>query len=314
MNSEGPKETRKMAHPGQSPTDMAALRHKLATYIAQHITFSLINAGASPELHAQISRLVNDKLARDSIELPSDVRTQLIEDILQHLGKPHLLAPATEAEEGAWTVEKLRARVAPYLASNLTNADFEAGHELRLALSTCRLIEEKLTSDKIAIDAALKLELMKTCCGVMGVEIPPVILNTLSESSESPPVAPPPPVATSSPPVSLPVKPAPVSPPSTSTAAKPPAPPIPAASSVPATHAPTSLQPPDDEHWRGFVLELGMALDPEIMAGSDPTARRAHVRAKADEILGRQGVRLLPSQVESIIESILSGSGMSFQL
>jgi hypothetical protein len=272
------------------------LRKRMATFLAQRLTLSLFAAGREQELREAITLLVTAKLLEDQVALQEKEQAELIDMLIEGLPKQELIPPSSPLSAKTWTVESLRAHVAPYIADHLGNDLFQVGREAQLAEAVYMLVQEKIREDALSVDEGLKRELMEVICQAMGIPLP---------SALNPDIPPPVKVETPSPhtPLQQPT----------------------------AAHeeksdtrkidmggdgdAPSSLwHELTPEFRREILLYMGSRLKPQILASGRADAAQIHVAELLAEAVQKFRVRLTEEEREEILATILSGEGLEFQL
>lgn len=278
-----------------------AIEHRMVAYLAQNISFSLFSPERKDDLCRQVVHLVDSRLNDERIEMPSEDRVKLIKHILAHIStasnsnKEEQTAKAEDSAT-AWDFEKLRTHIAPHLAANLSNQDIAQDNKSRLAIKVSKLVANKIQVDSLPVTAELFEKLLNGYCQAMGTQIPEGWREFLPAENSPPPV--------------LDEKKHPGKPTETALTKDN----TKKSDALTPEQLSINLRPPNPEEWRDFVLTLGASLEPAIMGDADDASRRDHVRKKANSILGERHIHLLPSQVEDLVDSIVSGSGFQFNL
>jgi hypothetical protein len=269
----------------------------MTTFLAQRLTLSLFAAGREQELREAITRLVTAKLLEDHVALPEKEQAALIDDLIEGLPKQgSSIQPSGAASPKSWTVDSLRAHVAPYIADHLGNHLFQPGREAQLAEAVYMLVQEKIRVDAIPADEGLKRALMEVIGEAMGIPLP---------SALNPDIPPPVKVETPSP-----------------------RPPLQAASGGREEKSDTRMldiggdddAPPAPWHdltpefRREILLHMGSRLKPEILASGRADAAHIHVAELLGGAVQEFRVRLTEEEREEILATILSGEGLEFQL
>ncbi|NJK90553.1 MAG: hypothetical protein HC904_01210 [Blastochloris sp.] len=69
-----------------------------------------------------------------------------------------------------------------------------------------------------------------------------------------------------------------------------------------------------DEHRRHLLFTLGSKLKPEIMGSGDPKIVYKHIMEALDQVCGEENVEIDNEIKELLLNAILSGEGLEFQL
>jgi hypothetical protein len=269
----------------------------MAAFLAQRLTLSLFAAGREQELRQAITRLVTAKLLEDKVALQEEEQAQLIDMLIEGLPKQGLPTPSSSRSTQTWTVDGLRAHVAPYIAAHLGNDLFQVGREAQLAEAVYMLVQEKIRVDALTVDEGLKRALMEVICQAMGIPLP---------SALNPDIPPPVKVETPSPRTPL-QQPDPAMDEEKSDTRK-----IDMGGDADAPSAPWHDLTP--ELRREILLHMGSRLQPEILGCGRADAARIHVTELLEEAVQKFHIRLTEEEREEILATILSGEGLEFQL
>lgn len=278
--------------PSGSLADLEPLRKRLMSSIAQHISLPLFDPGKEDRLRLEIYRYLDDKLRDENIALDDTIMNKWVDDMISGLPKNRVVTPPPPAQAVVWTVESLRAHVAPYIASHLGNALFEPGREAQLSEAVYILVQEKIRQDGITADENLRRDVMKTIATAMGIPLPSAMNETAAPPTKV--TTPPPPSAPPAEEIKVPTK--------NKVETRPIAP----------GDAPRLSLTPDLR--RAILLKIASQLDPGILGSGKPEAARSHVESLVANSIKDMNVELTPDERDEIIGTILSGEGVEFQL
>jgi hypothetical protein len=295
---------------------LTQLRRSMAGFLAHKISFSLFEAGRNQQLRSALEHLVSERLREQQISLEPRLLERLINDIYD--GLP-VQKPVVKTENEELTSEKLRSLVAPYLAQHISNDLLSPGHELALARRIQLLVDEKLALDQLQVNDELRYKLITLLCQGMNVEAPLAPENLSAPVATPPPQIPaaplPPPVLAAAIPAVVPAAAAPALPP------------------VPPERSPTKKVPKlsmrahpvvegkeiveiafTEEHKRHLLFTLGAKLDPAIMGTGDAKKIYQHIMAVLEQVSVEENVELDDEIKELLLNGLLTGEGMEFQL
>ncbi|MDX6765846.1 MAG: hypothetical protein SFU85_03560 [Candidatus Methylacidiphilales bacterium] len=276
--------------------DLEPLRKKLLASVAQHLTLDLFHPGKEQMLRLQIYHHLQEKLALEKVEIEDSVLDQWVEGAIAGLSEHRLTPPQrpVSAPPTHWTVDSLRSHVAPYIADHLGNALFEPGREAQLSEAVYILVLEKIRVDAISIDEALLRQLIEAISSAMGIPLPSALNQAVT-----------PPIKTNSlPPPSKPLE--------TQAADEHESGKKVETRPIGQTEAPRQPLTPDLR--RLILLDIAPQIDPALLGtGPTETARTAIAMLVASSIQ-KMSVQLTEEERDSIIDTILSGEGVEFQL
>lgn len=260
--------------------------------VAQHISLPLFEPGKEDRLRLEIYRHLDNKLREENIPLDETIMNKWVDDMISGLPKNRVIPPASPVKAVVWTVESLRAHVAPYIAAHLGNALFEPGREAQLSEAVYILVQEKIRQDGIAADENLRRDVMKTIAGAMGIPLPSAMNETAAPPTKvtTPPPPSSPPTEEKSAPTKNKVETRPIAP-----------------GDVPRLSLTPDLR-------RAILLKIASQLDPGILGSGKPEAARSHVEFLVATSIKEMNVELTPEERDEIIGTILSGEGVEFQL
>ncbi|MEM6886322.1 MAG: hypothetical protein AAF571_14965 [Verrucomicrobiota bacterium] len=299
------------------------LRKELASYLAQKLTFSLFQAGKSAELKQRITDLVEEKLLTDQIPLKSAQKEKVINEIIA--GMPTLEDADTASSDeirdaDKFTLEELQDIIRPFLATRLNDSLFSEDRKEDLVKAIEENIDDKIKMDDMPVPADQRAELIRTICSTMGLDpvakaeaIPEVpgpapatpnasptpAGNLNSEAEEAPFVPATPPDSLSSPPIEPKAESSPV--------AKKKIP-------KPASGSMLPLKALTHEIKRDLLYKLSEQINPEVMASGDELAFRTEIFGLIQNYCKEHKFTLNDQDVEKIVQEILSGEGLEFQL
>jgi hypothetical protein len=284
------------------------LRQDMAAYLAQKLTFSLFQAGKSQQLKDRITELIEAKLLEDSIPLEADVKEALITQIMA--GMPSLeneeLPTTTPGQEEQFNTDELQGIMKPYLASMLSDDLFQPDRKEDLASAIVQMIDKKISSDEIPVPAEQRKELIYLICSKMNltppveepVPAPPAPATALTEDLEieSMPTAKIPSLTPRTEPVA-------------STAPQPKKKiPKPAAGGM------LPLKALTHEIKRDLLYDLSTKINSDTMMSGDELAVRTEIFSLIQAYCTQYRFTLSDQDVEKIVQEILSGEGLEFQL
>lgn len=268
------------------------LHKRLIAHLAQHLTLSLFIAGKEKQLREAITQLVVAKLQEDYITLEPSDQAALVDELIAGLPKTNPLQPApVSAQPKAWTVETLRAHLAPYIADHLSNSLFQPGCEAQLAEAVYMLVQEKIRLDAIDIDEALKRGLIEAICQGMGIPLPSAldpsvpILVKAATPSQVPSLQPAPPDEEGK-----------------------------SDHRVQDMEAQPVWHELTPEYRRQILLYIGSRLKPDILTAGQPGAAQIHLAELLGGAVQEFHVCLTEEERAEILTTILSGEGLEFQL
>ncbi|MBX2826239.1 MAG: hypothetical protein KTR33_16005 [Gammaproteobacteria bacterium] len=300
------------------------LRKELASYLAQKLTFSLFQAGKSAELKQRINDLVEEKLLADQIPLESAQKEKVINEIIA--GMPSLqgedvVAAGDVKDSDKFTLEELQDIMRPFLATRLDDSLFNEDRKADLVKAIEENIDDKIKMDAIPIAGDQRQELINAICSTMGLdpaaatsdseapasapEVPnaPPLPDVADKKEEAPFVPASPPDAPSEHIPSVPATPKPVAP----AVAKKKIPKAAGGSMLP-------LKALTHEIKRDLLYELSTKINPEVMASGDELAFRTEIFGLIQDYCKEHKFTLNDQDVEKIVQEILSGEGLEFQL
>jgi hypothetical protein len=280
---------------GKTSEEMESLRKKILASIAPHLTLSLFEPGHENLLRLEIDRHLQEKLQAEKIDLAPEITDKWVEGVITGLSPDRQPLPsATETlQTTVWTLDSLRAHVAPYIASHLGNALFEPGREAQLSEAVYMLVQEKIRQDEIPVDDDLRNNLMKALSQAMDIPLP----STLNKTQ-------PPPTKTTLPPP----------PPNLDSPSADSAKPESKSETRPLSSGDTPLQSLTADLRRQILLEIASKLDSGILGAGKPAAAHTHVEFLLAAAIQKIRVELTPDERDEILGTILSGEGVEFQL
>jgi len=322
---------------------LSQLKRSMAGFLAHKITFSLIEAGQNDLLLHTLEKLVDERLAELKVQLEPSLKARLVEEIYSGLPLKKAAPPLAVEPDG---LEKFRPAIASYLAQHISNNLLNPGHEKALARRIQILINEKLILDHAQISEELKQELLAKFCEVMNVPVPdPLPQPIVAPTAPSP--APPPLALTPAQPTATKPSPEPLldatpeahitpaphqikvpAPSLTKTTATvfelPPTPP----EKAPTKKVPSlSIKAPKkeigkeveeveftEEYKRQLLLTLGSRLDPLIMGSNDSKLIYQHIMSVLNLICQEENLELDDEVKQLLLNGILTGEGLEFQL
>jgi hypothetical protein len=286
--------------PTESMTDSGTeeffgqLRKALTSYLAQRLTLSLFVIGKEAELRAAITRLVESKLAQDAVVLRAADQHRLIDELIAGLPKHNTLpAVPVKSAPSSWTVDTLRTHIAPYIAEHLGNHLFEPGREAQLSEALYMLVQEKIRIGGLDISEDLKRSVIEAICRGMSIPLP---------SALNPAALPPVKSPTPSPKSSLDKSSGSSEEPKSDTRKL----------DIEAVPPPWQDLTPDFR--RQILLHMGSRLKTEILSSGQTDAVQIHIAELLGHSVQEFRVRLTEDEREEIINTILSGDGLEFQL
>lgn len=285
--------------------ELNRLQKVMASYLAQKLTFSLFEPGRYEELKERIRELVTEKLSEDGTPLDEPTKEQLIEKIIA--GMPvkegSSIQPIQSEPEDTgdltYSLADLQAMIKPYLASRLGDDLFQPDRKQDLAAEIQRLIHEKIAEDSLPVPPTQERELIQSICQTMGLSAPEVEAATTDEEGTAP----------SEPDnddiESLPTKKIPAVSDQTAPAKKP----------VPKTAGKIlPLKALTHEIKRDLLYHLSANIQPETLASGDELQVRAEIFQLIHAYCENNRFTLNDSDVEKIIQEILNGGALEFQL
>jgi hypothetical protein len=280
---------------GKSPEELESLRKKILASIAPHLTLSLFEPGKENLLRLEIDHHLQEKLQTEKVELSSEITDKWVEDVIAGLSPDRLPSPNTgeTLQTTTWTLDSLRAHVAPYIAAHLGNALFEPGREAQLSEAVFMLVQEKIRQDEIPVDDTLRNNLMKALSEAMDIPLPSTLNKTQVPPTKT--TLPPPPPNLESP---------------SGTGTKPES----KSETRPLAQGDTPLQSLTSDLRRQILLEIASKLDSGILGAGKPAAAHTHVEFLLAAAIQKIRVELTPEQRDEILGTILSGEGVEFQL
>lgn len=328
----------------ESEEFLEGLRKDIIHVVAQKLTYDLSNPDQLLQLKPQLTSVINHYLQTEGIALKDEVRLQLIDELYNRLtaqARQSAPVPALAPDEN------VRNAIASHLAQFLSDEiEGEA-----LANEIARLVTVKCRQDGIEISEAARAQLISDMCRRMNVAPPAEVAAALDVQPHPLDVVTPPPLEPQPTP-DLPAHAAddldpdaPVSPDlsfeamnletdsyrdpltaPTDTMDHPAPAPLPklrargnASEETPHKSASTSgksipLKALTNEIKRELLFYLSQTMDPTIVGMSDPSQAIAHINYLIGEYCQEHRLTLTEVEIERIIEEILNGEGLEFQL
>ncbi|MEM6821587.1 MAG: hypothetical protein AAF558_06580, partial [Verrucomicrobiota bacterium] len=322
-----------------SEESLAKIKKDLTTHLAQKLTFSLFEAGRSDELKLHIRQICDEKLALDGIPLPTDKKDEMLDQIIAGMVIPENTgaSPSTDSVITEHKAEELVKLIKPYLATVLTDDLFEPDRASDLANRIVEEIDIKIEKDALKVSDSMKKQVVETICSDMNIdppkmEVAPEPVET-PETPEASPEQPVPAVATEAN--------------ETSTASTPPPPSAdevvtnpeePVTAQIPevklrtdsegATPASAPAKKPiptkansmlplkalTHEIKRDLLYTMSTQIDMEVLKSGDELNMRTHIYELVHSYCQEKRFTLNDDDVEKIVQEILTGKGLEFQL
>jgi septum formation topological specificity factor MinE len=332
-------------HSAESEAFLESLRKDIIHIVAQKLTFDLNDSSQIPNLKPELTSIVNQYLQAEGIAIKDEVRLQLIDGLYNRLA-----GSASQANTVTGPTDEMRTAIASHLAQFLSDEiEGEA-----LAREIARLIDVKCKQEGFELSEQVRAQLITEMCGRMNVPPPPEIAQVTQEAvqEEEPLGMPPLPgdeVDTEpdlSPPIPEDIDPdAPVSPDlsyeaimqgneenpltaPTGPMEKPAPRPLPklrargaesgrdganpAPGAGPAKSIP--LKALTHEIKRELLYHLSQTIDTTILGMNDESQARGHIHYLIEEYCREHRLGLTETETERVIDEILRGEGLEFQL
>lgn len=276
------------------------LRKQLASYVAQKLTFSLFQAGQYNELKWRIRELVDEKLQEEGIPLDNQTKEMLIDQLMSGMpiAPPEIAPPPKPAPPVEMlTLDQLQTLIKPYLASMLSDDLFKPERKTDLSREIVRLVDRKIAEDEIPVSVQQRVELIETICSTMGLQSPLRSVEDAAvaeeENFESLATALIPSLADRTADVSV-------------------------SSAAPAKRVPGVRMLPikalTHEIKRDLLYFLSGQLNAEILASGDELNVRSHIFDLIHAYCTEKRFTLNDEDVEEIVQEILGGNELEFQL
>lgn len=288
--------------------ELTRLQKLMASYLAQKLTFSLFEPGRYDELKERIRELVNEKLGQDGTPLDESTKEQLVAKIIagmpvkagDDIQPQEAESPPPEKDDLTFPLSDLQAIVKPYLASRLNDDLFQPDRKKDLTAQIQKLIHQKIEEDELPVPPNQEKELIASICQTMGLTPPDIAASAVPQSAVSEAEPEPDDIE------SLPTRKIPAVADQTAPPAKKPIP-KPTRSMLP-------LKALTHEIKRDLLYHLSANLQPETMASGDELQVRAEIYQLIHAYCEGHRFTLNDSDVEKIIQEILSGDALEFQL
>lgn len=289
--------------------ELNRLQKEMAGYLAQKLTFSLFEPSRYEELKDRIRDLVNEKLLADGVPLEEPIKNQLVEKIISGMpvkggeGIQSLKPAPTPPEDITFSLNDLQAIIKPYLASRLSDDLFQPDRKTDLAAAIKQLIRGKISEDELPVPPSQEKELICALYQTMGLPPDPSLMEE-SAPAETDEIE------------SVPTRKIPSVSDQTAPDPKPePAPPQPARKPIPKPGGSMlPLKALTHEIKRDLLYHLSANIQPETLASGDELQVRAEIFNLIHGYCEAHRFTLNDGDVEKIIEEILSGEGLEFQL
>jgi len=298
-------------HNAESEAFLTDLKKELIQHLAHKMSFTTLIPENAIELKLAITKATEAYLSEEGIALKDEVRNNLIEQLVSRITTSS--APQQVKSDGPTQV--IHSEMASYLAQFLS--EDLTGQALADEIAT--LVERKCETDRQDIEEAHRKEIVREMCRRMNVAPPSTYASPVKgDSLEEPDLD----SLTKKEPAELPADVSDQEEPIPAPAQEPhPVPQVrarggeihsPSSKSAPASFVPLKALTHDIK--RELLFELGQKINVELLSKGDLEASHAHINELIDAYCQEHRLTLTDDEVAKIIEEILSGEGLEFQL